>query len=113
MKFFDDTIELKVTLIAARMFYSDIFYWSLIGWIKHVVYYLLKLNLFCPSIFDNCFMIMCLKTLWIFVGFISIVLSQIDEEESFLFVTKQTINRFVVQDKEFTIKYNLYNSGPT
>jgi hypothetical protein len=56
---------------------------------------------------------MCLKILWILLAFIPIVISQIDEEESFLFVTKQTVNRFVVQDKELTIKYNLYNSGPT
>jgi translocon-associated protein subunit beta len=41
------------------------------------------------------------------------VLSQTDEDESFLFVTKQTINRFIVQDKELTIQYGLYNSGPT
>ncbi|CAF3390153.1 unnamed protein product [Rotaria sp. Silwood1] len=47
------------------------------------------------------------------IAIISVVFSQTDDEESFLFVTKQTINRFIVQNKELTIKYGLYNSGPT
>jgi hypothetical protein len=56
---------------------------------------------------------MLLKTSLIVFALISIVFSQTDDEESFLFVTKQTANRFIVQDKELTIKYGLYNSGPT
>ncbi|CAF1250523.1 unnamed protein product [Adineta ricciae] len=49
----------------------------------------------------------------IFLTILSVAFGQTDDEESFLFVTKQTINRFLVQNKEFTIKYGLYNSGPT
>jgi hypothetical protein len=56
---------------------------------------------------------MFIKTQFIFLALISVVFSQTDDEESFLFVTKQTVNRFIVQDKELTIKYGLYNSGPT
>ncbi|CAF0838157.1 unnamed protein product [Adineta ricciae] len=56
---------------------------------------------------------MFLKTTLILLAFISVVYSQTDDEESFLFVTKQTVNRFIVQGKELTIKYGLYNSGPT
>ena len=56
---------------------------------------------------------MFLKTALILLAFISVVYSQTDDEESFLFVTKQTVNRFIVQGKELTIKYGLYNSGPT
>jgi hypothetical protein len=43
----------------------------------------------------------------------AVAVGQTDDEESFLFVTKQTANRFIVQDRELTIKYGLYNSGPT
>ncbi len=53
------------------------------------------------------------RSLLLCFALISIVFSQTDDEESFLFVTKQTVNRFIVQDKELTIKYGLYNSGPT
>lgn len=56
---------------------------------------------------------MFLKTQLILLALIAVVYSQTDDEESFLFVTKQTVNRFIVQDKELTIKYGLYNSGPT
>ncbi len=56
---------------------------------------------------------MFIKTPLILFALISVVFSQTDDEESFLFVTKQTVNRFIVQDKELTIKYGLYNSGPT
>ena len=56
---------------------------------------------------------MFIKTQLILLALISVVYSQTDDEESFLFVTKQTVNRFIVQDKELTIKYGLYNSGPT
>ncbi|CAF2363477.1 unnamed protein product [Rotaria sp. Silwood2] len=56
---------------------------------------------------------MFIKTPLILLALISVVFSQTDDEESFLFVTKQTVNRFIVQDKELTIKYALYNSGPT
>ena len=56
---------------------------------------------------------MFIKAQLILVALISVVFSQTDDEESFLFVTKQTANRFIVQDKELTIKYGLYNSGPT
>ncbi len=56
---------------------------------------------------------MFIKTPLILLAIISVVFSQTDDEESFLFVTKQTVNRFIVQDKELTIKYGLYNSGPT
>lgn len=56
---------------------------------------------------------MFLKTPLILLALIAAVCSQTDDEESFLFVTKQTVNRFIVQDKELTIKYGLYNSGPT
>ncbi|CAF2841802.1 unnamed protein product [Rotaria sp. Silwood2] len=53
------------------------------------------------------------KILLTFIAIISVVFSQTDDEESFLFVTKQTLNRFIVQNKELTIKYGLFNSGPT
>jgi hypothetical protein len=56
---------------------------------------------------------MFIKTPLILLAFIAVVFSQTDDEESFLFVTKQTVNRFIVQNKELTIKYGLYNSGPT
>lgn len=56
---------------------------------------------------------MFIKTPLIILALISVVFSQTDDEESFLFVTKQTVNRFIVQDKELTVKYGLYNSGPT
>ncbi|CAF0756721.1 unnamed protein product [Adineta steineri] len=56
---------------------------------------------------------MFIKTQLILLALIAVVYSQTDDEESFLFVTKQTANRFIVQDKELTIKYGLYNSGPT
>ncbi len=56
---------------------------------------------------------MFIKTQLILLALISVVFSQTDDEESFLFVTKQTANRFIVQDKELTLKYGLYNSGPT
>lgn len=56
---------------------------------------------------------MFIKTSLILFALISVAFSQTDEEESFLFVTKQTPNRFIVQDKELTVKYGLYNSGPT
>jgi hypothetical protein len=49
---------------------------------------------------------MFIKTQLILFALISVVFSQTDDEESFLFVTKQTV-------KELTIKYGLYNSGPT
>ncbi len=66
----------------------------------------------CPSILKNS-LTMFLKISLIYFALISIVFSQTDDEESFLFVTKQTVNRFIVQDKELTIKYGLYNSGPS
>lgn len=56
---------------------------------------------------------MFIKTSLVIFALIAVVFSQTDDEESFLFVTKQTVNRFIVQDKELTIKYGLYNSGPT
>ena len=56
---------------------------------------------------------MFFKTSLILLALISVAVSQTDDEESFLFVTKQTVNRFIVQDKELTVKYGLYNSGPT
>ncbi|UJR23478.1 hypothetical protein I4U23_026478 [Adineta vaga] len=56
---------------------------------------------------------MFFRTSLLVLTIISAVFSQTDDEESFLFVTKQTVNRFFVQDKELTIKYALYNSGPT
>lgn len=56
---------------------------------------------------------MFLKTPLILLAILSVVFCQTDDEESFLFVTKQTANRFIVQDRELTIKYGLYNSGPT
>jgi len=54
-----------------------------------------------------------LKAPFLLLALISVVASQTDDEESFLFVTKTTLNRFIVQDKELTIKYGLFNSGPT
>lgn len=56
---------------------------------------------------------MLLKASLLLLACISVALGQADDDESFLFVTKQTVNRFIVQDKELTIKYGLYNSGPT
>ena len=56
---------------------------------------------------------MFIKLALISLALLSVAHSQTDDEESFLFVTKQTANRFIVQDKELTIKYGLYNSGPT
>ncbi|CAF3432254.1 unnamed protein product [Rotaria socialis] len=56
---------------------------------------------------------MFLKISLTFLALIAVVFCQTDDEESFLFVTKQTLNRFIVQNKELTIKYDLYNSGPT
>lgn len=53
------------------------------------------------------------KTTVLLLALFSVAFSQTDDEESFLFVTKQTANRFIVQDRELTIKYGLYNSGPT
>jgi len=58
-------------------------------------------------------MMMFIQLQFVFLAFATVVLSQSDDDESFLFVTKQTLNRYAVQDKEFTIKYNLLNSGPT
>jgi len=56
---------------------------------------------------------MFFKNLFIIFACLAVAYSQTDDEESFLFVTKQTANRFIVQDKELTIRYGLYNSGPT
>ena len=56
---------------------------------------------------------MFIKTSLILLALFAAVFSQTDDEESFLFVTKQTVNRFIVQDRELTVKYGLYNSGPT
>lgn len=56
---------------------------------------------------------MFIKTSLIFLALFATVFSQTDDEEPFLFVTKQTVNRFIVQDRELTVKYGLYNSGPS
>jgi len=56
---------------------------------------------------------MFIKIQFLLFALISVVLTQTDDDESFLFVTKQTVNRFIVQNKELTIKYGLYNSGPS
>ena len=61
---------------------------------------------------SNDSLIMFLKILLIFIVLISVVFSEIDDEESFVFITKQALNRFITQNKELTIKCGLYQSCP-
>jgi len=55
---------------------------------------------------------MLFKTFLILFTTITLSTCQLaDEEESYLFVTKDTLNRYVVQNNDLTIKYSLFNAG--
>ncbi|CAF0782450.1 unnamed protein product [Didymodactylos carnosus] len=55
---------------------------------------------------------MLFKTFLILFATITLSTCQLaDEEESYLFVTKDTLNRYVVQNNDLTIKYSLFNAG--